>query len=119
MATQGILDLPAEVLNHIMSLLPTTEPCHDIASCRLVCSQFRVISSPYLITRVVFAKRFREIEKLQWVVNHPYFSNTVTEFVYDVSTFEEVTAQTFSRYVFECEREQMRKVRANLRTKTG
>ena len=104
MSDKSILDLPKELIDHIVTFLPTTEPRRDIAACRLVCRQLRDSSSPYLITRVVFAKRFREIEKLQWVVNHPYFSMTVTEFVYDGSTFEEGGARTFSTYVVMCER---------------
>lgn len=74
---KSIAALPPELLDRIFYFL--REHRKDVSSCRLVCKVFKECSSPYLITRVVFAKRLKEIERLQDVLDHPYFSKYVTE----------------------------------------
>ena len=53
----------------------------------LVCHAFKELSSPFLITRVVFAHQTRTIEKLYDVMEHPYFRKYVTELILDESRY--------------------------------
>jgi hypothetical protein len=78
--------LPPELLTNVFEIL--AQDCRVIQSCRLVCKVFRELSSHHLITRVVIAERFDSLQRLQWVMNHPFFSKHVTTLVWDVSHFD-------------------------------
>lgn len=102
----SIFSLPPELLARIFEYL--SEDRHDISSSRLVSKAFKDISSPYLITEVVFAKRLPEIAKLHEVALHPYFSRYVTNLVYDLSywKFNEVEMNDpteMMEYIAACE----------------
>lgn len=75
--------LPPEVLKEVLQLLTPG----DIKTVRLLNKSYRDSSSPYLISRVFIAARRRVLEAFEEIVNHPVFSKTVTEIVYDVSAF--------------------------------
>ena len=94
-----ILSLPSEILDNIFSTLSHEQ--QTIATCRLVCSSFKELSSPYLITRVVFARRLKTLSKLREVVDHPYFHKYITELVYDASSYEQRIANWMT-YVHAC-----------------
>ncbi|KAK5117130.1 hypothetical protein LTR85_009061 [Meristemomyces frigidus] len=93
--------LPPELLSRIISFL--SEQRKDISACRLVCRTLKELSSPYLITRVVFAKRFDAVSRLQDVLQHPYFSRYVTELVYDASLYDPEIAGDWNEYVQQCQ----------------
>ena len=93
--------LPAELLDRIFSSLD-----HDrrtISHCRLVCSALKESSSPYLITRVVFARRLKALEKIDEVVAHPYFRKYITELFFDASWYDKVLAENWEKYVNACQ----------------
>ena len=93
--------LPPELWIHIFSYLSS---CREhIATCRCVCKDFASWSSEFLIQRVTFAKRFDRIQRLWEVLEHPYFSRCVTEFVYDASTYDESLATDFEDYEAACD----------------
>ncbi|KAK4500733.1 hypothetical protein PRZ48_008923 [Zasmidium cellare] len=95
-----MLGLPAELNTRIFSFL---DDRRDVARCRLVCWTFHKLSSPFLITRVVFALRLDTIAKLREVVNHPYFSKYVDTLFYDASRYMSDSAHDWYRYVGECQ----------------
>ncbi|KAK5131136.1 hypothetical protein LTR08_001284 [Meristemomyces frigidus] len=92
--------LPPELLARVFSYLSGS--CNDIATCRLVCYAFRELSSPFLITQVVFATRHKTIKKLREVAEHPYFRRYVTNLVWDASFFSPSIALDWERYSAEC-----------------
>ena len=96
-----IISLPAELLTRVFEYLGEHRP--DISACRLVNQRFKELSSPFLITKVVLAKRLREIAKVHEVACHPYFSRHVTGLVYDVSYFDPFSASIYDNYVDDCE----------------
>lgn len=96
-----ILELPPELLSHVFSLLSGTRA--NIASCRLVCNTFKELSSPFLITTVVFAKRIKVIKRVIELLDHPYFSRHVTELLYDASSYDQEIAYQWDDYVEACE----------------
>lgn len=96
-----VLDLPAELLTRVFEYIGEHRP--DVSSCRLVNRRFKELSSPFLITKVVLAKRLKEIAKLHEVACHPYFSRHVTGLIYDVSYFDPASAQIYDNYVDDCE----------------
>ena len=102
MATSSpIGTLPPELLTRVFSLI---EEKTTIASCRLVCRDFRELSSPYLITRIVLAKRVDAISRLFDVLEHPYFRQHVTELLYDASYYDYDLANDPERYAYARER---------------
>jgi hypothetical protein len=90
---KSVTDLPPELLGRIFEYLGEHRP--DISSCRLVCKQFKQLSSPFLITKVVLARRLTEIAKAQEVAAHPYFSRHITTLIYDVSYFDPYSAEIY------------------------
>ena len=96
-----IESLPAELLTRVFEYLGEHRP--DISACRLVNQRFKELSSPFLITKVVLAKRLREIAKVHEVACHPYFSRHVTGLVYDVGYFDPSSASIYDNYVDDCE----------------
>ncbi|KAK5107065.1 hypothetical protein LTR62_001883 [Meristemomyces frigidus] len=92
--------LPHEVLDRIFSFL--SEDKYGVRTCRLVCHSFKLLSSPYLITRVVFARRLKTIARLSEVVEHDYFHKYVTELIYDASSYEKYLATEWEIYVGRC-----------------
>ena len=62
-----MLTLPPERLARIFSLTDQA----DINECRLVCRKFKELGSPYLITRVVSAKRLKDISGTQRYIQVP------------------------------------------------
>ncbi|CAK1365897.1 hypothetical protein CB0940_09647 [Cercospora beticola] len=100
-STSGIVELcpfstiPVELLARIFSFLDQRA---DIASCRLVCRDFREHSSPFLITEVVYAARAEAIARLIDVAEHPYFSKHVTTLLYDASFYDVDVADEPSNY---------------------
>ncbi|KAL1581975.1 hypothetical protein WHR41_09334 [Cladosporium halotolerans] len=99
----AVNSLSSELLAHVMSYLSASCP-GDIASCRLVNRAFNEHSSPYLIPRVLFARRLDVLSRLCQIMTHPYFSLHVTELVYDGSAYSEATALDLDQYVEDCER---------------
>lgn len=100
--------LPPELLSRVFDFL--SDERKNISACRLVCSAFKTLSSPFLITRIVFASRFDTITRLLEVVQHPYFRRYVTELVYDASRYDATYATYWQEYVDQC-RESKRKLR--------
>lgn len=76
--------LPAELLDRIFSSLSDRK---DVSSTRLVCQWFKELSSPYSITRVVFAHRVDTLLRLYDVLEHEYFRKHISELVYDVAQY--------------------------------
>lgn len=97
----SVISLPAELLSRIFEYLSEHRP--DISSCRLVNRRFKELSSPFLITRVILAKRLSEIAKIHEVACHSYFSRHVTSLILDVSFWDPYSASNFDTYVDECE----------------
>lgn len=83
--TPATLGLPNEVLMRVFSNLGDRK---DVAACRLVCRDFKELSSPYLITRVILAKRVDTVSKFYDILEHPYFRKHVTELLYDASCYD-------------------------------
>lgn len=98
---KSITSLPAELLTRVFEYIGEHRP--DVSSCRLVNRRFKELSSPFLITKVVLAKRLKEIAKLHEVACHPYFSRHVTGLIYDVSYFDPASACIYDNYVDDCE----------------
>jgi len=94
-------ELPPELWARVFSYLADRRT--DVAACRLTCRAFYELSSPFLITRVVFAKRLETILRLCEVVEHPYFRQHVTELVYDASTYFDDRGNTFGEYLMTCQ----------------
>ncbi|KAK4551228.1 hypothetical protein LTR86_011282 [Recurvomyces mirabilis] len=90
--------LPPELLACIFSHLHA-QSSTDIAACRLVNYAFNKHSSPFLLRRVIFARR-REVIKKSC---HPFFHRHVTELVYDGSSYAEAAATDWNQYVEDCE----------------
>ena len=81
MATCNILEVfPVEIFEHVFSLLSKSRS--DIGACRLICRDFHLISSPYLLPSVILADNLDAIHKMQQIIEHPYFSRHVTELIY-------------------------------------
>ena len=96
----NISTLSNEMLDRIFSFL--SEDKQAISACRLVCRSFKELSSPYLITRVVFARRLKTIARLNEIVEHDYFHKHVTELICDVSYYCENRATDWDTYYREC-----------------
>lgn len=75
--------LPNEILSKICECLYP----QDIKMLRLVNRQLHDLSSPYLMKRVFYAVRPQTHAVFQEIYNHPIFSKSVTEIVYDASQF--------------------------------
>lgn len=93
--------LPPELLAKIFSYLTNQQ---DVSACRLTSTAFQELSSPFLITRIVFAKRLTALTRLLEVVEHPYFRKHVTELLYDASWYDFNKADNWFHYVEACER---------------
>ena len=89
--------LAPELLDRVFSFLNERS---DVAACRLVCPDFARLSSPYLMTRIVLAKRLDTMKRFREVLEHPYFSKQITELVYDASRFNRLD---WISYVNRCE----------------
>ncbi|GAB7333695.1 hypothetical protein MBLNU13_g05238t3 [Cladosporium sp. NU13] len=98
---KSVTDLPPELLGRIFEYLGEHRP--DISACRRVCKLFKELSSPFLITKIVLARRLTEIAKAQEVAAHPFFSRHVTTLIYDVSYFDPYSAEIYENYVDDCE----------------
>ncbi|KAF2214164.1 hypothetical protein CERZMDRAFT_83536 [Cercospora zeae-maydis SCOH1-5] len=94
--TAHILSLPSELLDSIFIQLSGDQPL--IATCRLVCRQFKDLSSPYLITSVILSHRCKAIRKLYAVCDSDYFSKYVTELVWDASVWSKQCVLDFELY---------------------
>ncbi|KAI5362278.1 Putative F-box domain-containing protein [Septoria linicola] len=92
----NVLSLPTELLDKVFTQL--SEQRTDIAACRLVCRDFRDVSSPYLITTVTFSRRMDTLSKLFDILDHPYFSQHVTNLVWDASQWDEDMAFDLDEY---------------------
>lgn len=90
--------LPPELLSRIFSYLSGDQ--NHISASRLVCWTFKKLSSPFLITRVVLAKRLDAIIRIREICEHPYFRRQVTELVWDSSWFNQL--DDWSEYVGDC-----------------
>lgn len=93
-------DIPNEIFDRIFSYLANDR--RDIGSCRLICRLFRQLSSPYLITKVVFARRLTTLLHLKEVIEHEYFRKHVTDLIYDASTYAAYPAEDCEQYIDEC-----------------
>ena len=96
----NITILSNEMLDRIFSFL--SDDKQAIGACRLACRSFKELSSPYLITRVVFARRLKTIARLNEIVEHDYFHKHVTELICDVSYYCENRATDWDTYYREC-----------------
>ena len=92
--------LPPELLSRIFSLLARER--QDIRACRLVSTAFRDLSSPFLITSVVFATRFATLDRLLEILEHSYFHKYVTDLIYDASVYERDLAVNYQGYRHLC-----------------
>ena len=92
--------LSNEMFDRIFSFL--SDDKQAIGACRLACRSFKELSSPYLITRVVFARRLKTIARLNEIVEHDYFHKYVTELICDVSYYCERRATDWDTYCQEC-----------------
>lgn len=97
----AILNLPPELLTRVFAYLGAGART-DVSACRLVCHSFHELSSPFLITTVVFAKRLDAIRRLNEVLDHRYFSKHVTHMVWDASKYETRVAEDWNEYVERC-----------------
>ena len=75
--------LPVELKEKILGMLLP----QDIKSMRLLTRQMHDLSSPYLMKRVYFALREQTIKIFNLIIEHPIFSTTVEEIVFDCSLF--------------------------------
>jgi hypothetical protein len=90
-------NLPPELSTVIFDL--ATVNCRpNAANCRLVCQDFHVLSSPFLIRTIVIAERFDALRKAREVLLHPYFSKHVTHLLWDASHYEESMATNYYAY---------------------
>ena len=96
-----VVSLPNELVSRVFSFL--AEDKETIKACRLVCRTFKESSSPFLITRVVFARRMKTIAYFNEIVHHDYFHKYVTELLYDASSYDEMLATEWSAYLPACE----------------
>ena len=96
----NILTLSNEMLDLIFSFL--SEDKQAIGACRIACRLFRELSSPYLVTRVVFARRLKAIARLNEIMAHDYFHRHVTELICDVSYYCENRATDWDVYYQDC-----------------
>lgn len=92
--------LPDELWSSIFSRLSFFRD--DIASCRLVCRQFKRLSSEYLITYAVVANRLPAYKKLDELIAHPIFSKHVTELLIDDSYYQQDLSQSPDAYIEAC-----------------
>ncbi len=85
MAKQNILEMfPTETLVQVFSYLTNK----DLKSARLTCRAFYACSTKFLIVdRVVVARRWGTLERLEQIIEHPFYSQTITTVVVDLSTF--------------------------------
>ena len=74
-----LTDLPPEVLAKIIKILPK----HDIKSVRLSSTRLSAIAASMLFDRVYFAPRKFEMERFRNIAQHPLFSKSIKELVYD------------------------------------
>ena len=86
----NMLDLPDELLIEILQYLPKT----DLKSARLSSSWLGAIGASMLFHRVYFAPRKFEIERFRNIAQHPVFSKTIKELVYDARLFREEYQET-------------------------
>ncbi|KAK4548039.1 hypothetical protein LTR36_010759 [Oleoguttula mirabilis] len=93
--------LPPELLSRIFSFLSSER--HDISVSRLVCHAFKELSSPFLITRAVLAKRLPTITHLYEICQHPYYHRYVAELVWDASVIDKSEHDSLHEYVESCE----------------
>jgi hypothetical protein len=100
MAANILSTLPTELLDRTFSFL--VQDKQTIANSRLVCTSFRELSTPYLLTRVVFARRVATLEKLIQVVENPTFRKHITELIYDASWYCRGIAADWPTYVDKC-----------------
>ena len=96
--------LPPELLTRVFDFVSFDRSHVDIANSRLVCRRFHALSSPFLIDTVVIADRQETLDKLQEVLDHPYFSKHVTRLVWDASRYDHRTAGALPMYQRECEK---------------
>lgn len=95
-----IARVPDEILDSVFTHLSHLQDA--IATCRLVNHRFNRVSSPYLITTVVFARRVQAITRLKRIMAHEYFHRHVTELMVDISSFDEQCATDWEFYREEC-----------------
>lgn len=93
----ALLDLPTEMLECIFWFL--SEWPQGISACRLVCRFLKVLVSPHLFPTIIFAPRTRDIRRLNWILNHDYFSYHVNALFYDASRYDRGTAEQQNQYV--------------------
>lgn len=96
--------LPAELLTRVFDFVSFDRSHVDIANSRLACRRFHALSSPFLIDTVVIADRRETLDKLQEVLDHPYFSKHVTRLVWDASRYDHRTAEALPMYQRQCEK---------------
>lgn len=103
-AMPHMLDVvPAELVARIFSFLESDR--RDVSRCRLVCKTFHELSSPFLITKVVFALRLDTITRMREVVEHAYFSKYVHTLVYDASKYRSLDWGSYARRCIDAPRE--------------
>ena len=98
--------MPPELLSRIFSYLLGQRD--DIGACRQVCHSFKELSSLFLITYVVLARRLKTLKHLREVTEHSYFSRHVTELVWDASAYYPPWALNRDDYLAQCKRVQAR-----------
>jgi hypothetical protein len=65
---------------------------------RLVAQQWHAKSSPRLVTTAVIAARPKTLNKIQQLMNHPYFNKHVTHLIWDASEYYATIVEVGSMY---------------------
>ncbi|KAL8934416.1 MAG: hypothetical protein Q9216_005926 [Gyalolechia sp. 2 TL-2023] len=77
--------VPSEVLRTIVMLLP----CEDIRNLRRVCRVLNFFSAKHAVRRIYLSAHWKDRENLTLISQHPDFSKSVEELVYDSTNCEE------------------------------
>lgn len=89
--------LQPELLTLIFEQL-ASKHCFGIKNCRLVSRDFYRLSSPFFINRIVIAERLDTLARTKAIIDHPYFSKTITHLIWDASFFEPELARNAETY---------------------
>lgn len=92
-----LADFPEELGALVFSMV-AAESLEDLASCRLVNSDWHRHSSPFLVTTAVVAERPQALKKLRELLRHPYFRQHVRTLIWDASVYEREIATSYPLY---------------------
>jgi len=84
MSTTPLPPLPFEILSQILSYLPPS----SLRSARLTSRTLAKIGAHHLLSRIYLAPRPATLAAFTSITQHPIFSRTITEIVYDDTLLE-------------------------------